>query len=62
MLPSYHPPARIALILGEEVEGISGPLLEQCDDLVEIPMHGQKESYNVSVATGIALYGLTTNT
>lgn len=60
LLPSYHPPAKIALILGEEVEGISDAVLDQCDDLVEIPMHGQKESYNVSVATGIALYALTT--
>jgi tRNA G18 (ribose-2'-O)-methylase SpoU len=32
---------------------------EQCDDLVEIPMVGQKESFNVSVANGIALYALT---
>ena len=31
---------------------------ELCDDLIEIPMHGQKESFNVSVAAGIALYTL----
>jgi len=30
------------------------------DDIIEIPMQGQKESFNVSVATGIALYALTT--
>jgi len=60
MLPSYHPADKIALLLGEEVEGISQGLIEQCDDLIEIPMHGKKESYNVSVATGIALYALTT--
>jgi tRNA G18 (ribose-2'-O)-methylase SpoU len=29
-----------------------------CDDLIEIPMVGKKESFNVSVATGIALYAL----
>lgn len=59
LLPDYHPPSKIALILGEEVEGIPPALRTQCDDLIEIPMHGQKESYNVSVATGIALYALT---
>lgn len=59
ILPDYQPPQRIALILGEEVKGISGDLLQECDDIIEIPMHGKKESYNVSVATGIALYALT---
>lgn len=59
MLPSYRPPEKIALLLGEEVEGIAPELRQQCDDLVEIPMKGQKESFNVSVATGIALYALT---
>ena len=58
-LPDYRPPTKIALLLGEEVEGISTLLLDACDDLIEIPMKGSKESFNVSVATGIALYGLT---
>ena len=60
MLPDYHTPAKLALILGEEVEGITSDMRDLCDDLIEIPMVGQKESFNVSVATGIALYGLTT--
>lgn len=59
LLPSYRPPEKIALLLGEEVEGIVPELRQQCDDLVEIPMKGQKESFNVSVAAGIALYALT---
>jgi tRNA G18 (ribose-2'-O)-methylase SpoU len=58
MLDKYHPPDKIALILGEEVEGLTTQLRNTCDDLIEIPMRGKKESYNVSVATGIALYGL----
>lgn len=58
LLPAYRPPERIALLLGEEVEGIAHDLRALCDDLVEIPMVGQKESFNVSVATGIALYAL----
>ena len=60
MLPHYQPPQKIALLLGEEVEGITNELRGLCDDLIEIPMHGKKESYNVSVAAGIALYALTT--
>lgn len=60
MLPAYTPPQKIVLLLGEEVEGIASLLRVQCDDLVEIPMVGQKESFNVSVAAGIALYALAT--
>jgi tRNA G18 (ribose-2'-O)-methylase SpoU len=60
MMPDYQPPEKIALLLGEEVEGITDTLRDLCDDLIEIPMVGQKESFNVSVATGIALYRLTT--
>lgn len=59
LLNTYHPTEKIALILGEEVDGIPPEILKKCDDIVEIPMHGQKESFNVSVATGIALYALT---
>lgn len=58
MLPNYQPPAKIALLLGEEVEGITSDLIAQCNDVIEIPMVGKKESFNVSVATGIALYAL----
>lgn len=57
-LPDYQPSDKIALLLGEEVHGLTPQLISQCDDLIEIPMFGQKESYNVAVATGIALYHL----
>ncbi len=57
-LPQFDAPDHIALILGEEVNGITTTLLSQCDDIVEIPMYGRKESFNVSVAAGIALYQL----
>lgn len=46
------------LILGEETKGIKKDVLEMCDHIVEIPMKGNKESLNVSVATGILLYSL----
>jgi tRNA G18 (ribose-2'-O)-methylase SpoU len=58
ILKDYKSPEKIALLIGEEVHGIENDLLEQCEDIVEIPMVGQKESFNVSVATGIALYAL----
>lgn len=58
-LSRYHPPERFVLWLGEEVEGMTFDQRNLCDVLVEIPMKGKKESFNVSVATGIALYGLT---
>ncbi|MFA6416058.1 MAG: TrmH family RNA methyltransferase [Candidatus Paceibacterota bacterium] len=45
-----------ALLLGEEVEGVNKALLKKSDQIIEIPMRGQKESLNVSVATGIAVY------
>ena len=58
-LSAYTPPEKIALVLGEEVAGINAELLEVCDDAVVIPMQGKKESFNVSVAAGIAMYALT---
>jgi 23S rRNA (guanosine2251-2'-O)-methyltransferase len=59
LLPSYQAPQKVALLLGEEVEGITSDYRDQCDDIIEIPMKGKKESFNVSVAAGIALYALT---
>lgn len=49
---------KIVLVLGEEVNGIPASVREKMDYFLEIPMAGQKESFNVSVATGIALWGL----
>ena len=57
-LDTFRPPDRFALLLGEEVYGIEPDILARCDHIVEIPMWGAKESFNVSVAAGIALYGL----
>jgi len=59
MINEYRKPDKIALLLGEEVNGITTEMRQICDDLIEIPMFGQKESFNVSVAAGIALYALT---
>ena len=58
LLHQFTPLGKVALLLGEEVHGIEPGLLELCGTIVEIPMRGKKESFNVSVATGIALYQL----
>jgi len=50
---------KIALILGTEVTGLPKEIIQLCDAVIEIPMRGKKESLNVSVAGGIALYELT---
>lgn len=46
----------LALVLGNEPGGVSPEVLEACDEQVEIPMVGVKESLNVAVAAGIALH------
>jgi len=45
-----------AFIVGTEVTGIPKNILKECDVIAEIPMRGKKESLNVSVATGVALF------
>lgn len=45
-----------AFIVGTEVTGISKSVLNKCDVIAEIPMKGKKESLNVSVALGVALF------
>lgn len=70
---AYKPEFPLVLIVGHERKGLSDKILNYVDDILEIPMHGAmvrqahhprhtqrgKESLNVSVAAGIALYGLT---
>lgn len=52
----WQPKFPIALVLGNEKTGVSKALLKYCDESIEIPMMGKKNSLNVSVATGIAMY------
>lgn len=49
------------LIVGNEVGGVEGDVLNLCDQIIEIPMRGAKESLNVAVATGVAIYKLLGN-
>jgi tRNA G18 (ribose-2'-O)-methylase SpoU len=55
-LPKYHPPQKIVLLVGREVEGVEPEVLAKCDLTLEIPMFGRKESYNVVQAAAMALY------
>ena len=48
----------IALVVGNETEGVSDEVMQQADIVVQIPMSGAMESLNVGVATGISLYEL----
>lgn len=55
----FHVHQKTLFLVGNEVEGISESLRNQCDTLIEIPMKGMKESLNVSVAFGVALFRIT---
>jgi tRNA G18 (ribose-2'-O)-methylase SpoU len=50
------PGERYALLLGNEVDGVSPAALAHCDGAIEIPQFGAKHSLNVAVAAGIVLW------
>ena len=52
----FKPKFPLALIIGNEVKGISSSVLRRADKIISIPMLGKKESLNVAVAFGIAGY------
>ena len=54
----FEPRPPCLLVVGNELSGVNQMALEQADAVLEIPMRGRKESLNVAVATGIALYHL----
>lgn len=47
---------KVLFIVGNEVGGIDESVIKLCDVISEIPMRGDKESLNVSVAFGVALF------
>lgn len=57
-LPTFSPPNRVAVILGREVEGLEEEVMAHCDQLLEIPMFGKKESFNVVQAAAMTLFYL----
>jgi 23S rRNA (guanosine2251-2'-O)-methyltransferase len=55
-LENFEAIEKIAVIFGNEVEGVSDDVLPLCDGYIEIPQLGMKHSLNVSVAAGIVLW------
>jgi len=59
MLDNFSLPNKpLAIILGNEVNGVSEDVIKLCDEVIEIPQFGTKNSLNVSVATGIVIWEL----
>lgn len=54
----FKPKFPLALILGNEVKGVSFSSLKRSDKIIHLPMKGKKESLNVSVAFGAVGYYL----
>jgi tRNA G18 (ribose-2'-O)-methylase SpoU len=50
--------SKIALVLGNEIKGLPSSVLKRANKILEIPMLGKKESLNVAVAFGIAVFYL----
>lgn len=55
-LEKFQSADKIALVFGNEVEGVSAEVIELCDGSIEIPQLGMKHSLNISVAAGIVLW------
>ena len=53
---NYQANEKLAIIFGNEVEGVQQQVIDLCDACIEIPQFGMKHSLNVSVAAGIVLY------
>lgn len=52
----FIPERPVAFLFGNEVRGLSSAARSACDDLIEIPMFGVKESLNVATTAGIILF------
>lgn len=55
-IDEWPPLFPLALVVGNEKTGVTGTILKQCDVVIDLPMRGHKNSLNVSVAAGIAMY------
>jgi tRNA G18 (ribose-2'-O)-methylase SpoU len=55
----HQSPPLTVLIIGNEVTGVDPELLDLCDEIFYIPMLGEKKSFNVAIAFGIAAYAFT---
>ena len=55
-LYEHRPTEKVCYIFGNEIDGVSPTILNLADTVIEIPMHGHKESLNVGVTVGITLF------
>ncbi len=55
-LSDFVIPQKLAIILGRETEGVEADVLARCHAIIEIPMFGHKESFNVVQAAAMAMY------
>jgi 23S rRNA (guanosine2251-2'-O)-methyltransferase len=53
---TFQPPESLAIVMGAEGSGLKRLTRDKCDQLLEIPMAGEVQSLNVSVATGVMLF------
>jgi len=54
----FHWPSPVAVVFGNEENGVNARVLNQCTAVVQIPMSGYKKSINVATAFGIIVYGI----
>lgn len=55
-LSNFKPKNKIALVFGNEVDGVSDEVIALCDSVIEIPQFGTKHSFNIAVSAGIVLW------
>jgi tRNA G18 (ribose-2'-O)-methylase SpoU len=55
---SFNQNEKIAVVFGNEAEGVAEETIATCDGCLEIPQFGSKHSFNISVAAGIVLWEL----
>ena len=61
-IANFPSPSPSVLIVGNEVTGVDPDLLDLCGEIFYIPMLGEKKSFNVAIAFGIAAYALNQQT
>jgi len=58
--PHSQSPNAVVFIVGNEITGVDPELLDLCDKIFYIPMRGEKKSFNVAIAFGVAAYAIGT--
>ena len=59
MLNNFKLPNKpLAIIMGNEVNGVAQEVIDACNEVIEIPQFGTKHSLNISVTTGIVIWDL----